>query len=211
MERLAIIGAGDLGHQIAYHALTDGHYQPVGFFDDFKSTDMQLFGLPILGPVKDVQFAFNKGMFDVLMIGIGYKHFDIRADLFNCFKDYIPFGTIVHSSAYVDKTCHLETGIFIYPGCVLDMNVKINHNVLINVGCVISHDSKVGQHSFLSPSVNIAGFVGIGQKVFLGIGTTVIDNIIIGDNVRTGGGAVVTNNIESPGLYVGVPACFKKI
>lgn len=210
MKRLAIIGAGDLGYQIAYHAITDKQHQPVGFFDDFKGRNIEVFGLPILGSINDVLVEFKAGIFDLIMIGIGYKHFDLRAELFDRFYGLIPFGSIVHSSSFVDKSCVIESGVFIYPGCTLDMNVSICHNVVINAGCVIAHDSKVGRHSFLSPSVNIAGFVEIGQKVNLGIGTTVIDNIIIGEYVRTGGGAVVTKNIELPGLYVGVPASFKK-
>jgi sugar O-acyltransferase (sialic acid O-acetyltransferase NeuD family) len=210
MKKLAIIGSGDLGNQIAYHAQNDGHYQPIGFFDDYLETGIIRNGLPIIGKTNDALRLYDDGKYDVLMIGIGYKYFDLRAHLFNQYFGHIPFGTIVHSTAYVDKSCQLESGIIIYPGCVIDMNVVIDRNVLINVGCVIAHDSKVGRHCFLSPSVNIAGFVDIGEKVSLGIGTSVIDHIKITDNVRTGGGAVVIDDILTPGLYVGIPAKLKK-
>lgn len=210
MKRLAIIGSGDLAHQIAYHALSDGHYIPIGFFDDFEKRGVVKHNLPVLGNLKQLIDVFNADEFDVLMIGIGYKHFNLRAEVFNNFKDHIPFGSIVHSSSFVDESCQLGSGIFIYPGCVLDMNVKIGNNVLINVGCNIAHDSSIGDHCFLSPSVKIAGFVTIGQKVSLGIGTILIDNLKINDNVRTGAGSVVIKDMEKPGLYVGVPANFKK-
>jgi sugar O-acyltransferase (sialic acid O-acetyltransferase NeuD family) len=210
MKRLALIGAGNFGYRIAYHALADNHYQPVGFFDDNINKNSQQYGLPVLGTIEDIQNSFEQGLFDFLMISIGYCHFDLRADLFNYFKEHIPFGTIVHSSSYVDKSCTIESGVFVHPGCVLDVNTKISHNVVIGSGCVISHDSKIGPHSMLSPSVNIAGFVEIGQKVNLGVGTTVIDHIKIADYVRTGGGAVVIDNLDLRGLYIGVPAHFKK-
>ena len=208
MKRLAIVGAGSLGCRIAQHALADKHYQPVGFFDDDLSKNGQQFGLPIFGAIRDIQHFYEQGLFDFLIIGIGYSHFDLRADLFSQFESYIPFGTIVHSSAYVDKTCSIGSGTVILPGCVLDLNVKIGHNVFMGSGCVISHDSLIGQHSWLSPAVQIAGFVEIGQKVNLGVGTTIIDNIKICESVRTGGGTVVTKNLDFPGLYVGVPARF---
>lgn len=210
MKRLAIIGSGDLGNQIAYHALHDGHYIPVGFFDDnYEKGDIR-HNLSVLGNVEQITTAFDEDVFDVLMIGIGYKHFDLRAALFNRFNHIIPFASVIHNSAYIDKSCKIGDGVFIYPGCVLDMNVVIANNVLINVGCVIAHDTSIGQHSFLSPSVKIAGFVIVEEKVSLGIGTTVIDNLKIGNGVRTAGGAVVIKNLEKPGLYAGIPAIFKK-
>lgn len=206
MKRLALIGAGDLGKRIAYQALNDKHYQPVGFFDDFADDKKQVDGLPVLGMVNDIQSCFNRGLFDLLMISIGYRYFDLRAELFNRFKDKIPFGTIVHSSVYKDSSCEIGSGVFINPGCILDMNVKIGHNVILGTACVISHDSVIGSHSWLSPSVNIAGFSKIGQKVNLGVGTTVIDNINVSDGIQTGGGTVIIDDLEIRGLYVGVPA-----
>lgn len=211
MKKLAIIGAGDLGYQIAYHAKNDTDLNPVGFFDDFKIKDEYYYNLPVLGKVKDVISSFNAGLFDVLMIGIGYKHLEIRGKLFDEFYGKIPFANIIHSSVYVDSSCKLGSGIFIYPRCTLDMNVIIEDNVLLNVNCVIAHDTVIGKHSFLSPCVNVAGFVNIGKRVNLGINTTIIDNIKVADYVKTGGGAVVITDLKEPGLYVGIPAKFKKI
>ena len=206
MKRLALIGAGKLGYRFAYHAFADKHYQPVGFFDDDITKNKQHPELPLLGTIDDIHDSFKKGQFDFLLISIGYCYFDKKEELFDRFKNHIPFGTIIHSSSYVDKSCKIESGVFIFPGCVLDMNVQIRHNTTIGNGSVISHDSIIENNCWLSPSVNIAGSVKIGQKVNLGIGTTVIDNIVISDNIRTGGGTVVVDNLDLPGLYVGVPA-----
>lgn len=211
MKKLAIVGSGDLGQQIAYHALSDQHYTPVGFFDDYQQPGTIRHGNPILGGVEDVERLYKKGAFDVLMTGIGYKHFEKRIAVFERFAPIIPFGSVIHSSSYIDSSCRLGQGIFIYPGCVIDMNTIVGDNVLINTGCIIAHDSHIGDHSFLSPGVNIAGFVTIGKSASLGIGTIVIDNIAIGTGVRTGAGAVVTENISTPGLYLGVPAKLRKL
>jgi sugar O-acyltransferase (sialic acid O-acetyltransferase NeuD family) len=209
MKNLAIIGTGDLGQQIAYHSVNDHHYKVVGFFDDFKPIGLIVNEFPILGGKADIQRLFDLGVFDVLMVGIGYKHFNQRASFFETFKKTIPFATIIHSSAYVDSSCKIGKGVIIYPGCVLDMNVVIEDNVLLNTGCTIAHDSSIGCNSFLSPAVKIAGFVKVGKSVSLGIGTTVIDNLCIGEKVRTGAGAVVVNNLIEAGLYIGLPAKMK--
>jgi sugar O-acyltransferase (sialic acid O-acetyltransferase NeuD family) len=210
MKRLAIIGSGDLALQIVHHAKNSGQYEPVGFFDDYQTRGTSKNGLLILGSIEDVLSAYEKDSFDALMMGIGYKHLKERGEIFQRFKGKIPFGSIIHPSSYVDKSCVLGEGVFIYPGCKLDMNVVISDNVLLNVGCVIAHDSKVGKNSFFGPAVSVAGFVEIEESVNFGIGTVVIDNVRIATGVRPGGGAVVVETIAEPGLYVGVPAMRKK-
>jgi sugar O-acyltransferase (sialic acid O-acetyltransferase NeuD family) len=209
MEKLAIIGSGDLGQQIAHIALSDNHYQLAGYFDDFEIKGETKNGIPILGGISEVQKAFENQLFDVLLIAIGYHHFETREKLFLQFKNNIPFGKIIHSSSLIDSTVIIGLGSVIYSGCILDMNVKIGENVLIYNGCNFAHDVELKNHSIISPGVQIAGFSSIGQSVNLGIGTIISDHISIVENTKTGAGTVVVKSIEKPGVYIGVPA--KKI
>ena len=208
MKKIAIIGSGDLGQLIAYHA--SNSFEIAGFFDDFKAINESVNGIKILGGIDSVSFAFQAGVFDELVVAIGYKHFAERKRVFNTFVSTIPMANFIHPSSFIDKSCVMGVGNVILPGCVLDRNVELKNNVLLNTGCVIAHDSVVGSHSFLSPAVNIAGFVSIGECCNIGINSTVIDNIKIADNTQTGGGTVVIKSIEEAGLYVGNPARFVK-
>jgi sugar O-acyltransferase (sialic acid O-acetyltransferase NeuD family) len=205
-ERLAIIGSGDLGQLIAWHARNDNHYDVVGFFDDYK--DEKIDDYPVLGKTCDVVSLFSKGLFDCLLIAVGYKHMNFREKLFDTFKDKIPFGKIIHSSCIVDTSCKIHEGCVLLPGCVLDRNVRIERNVLLNTGVTIAHDTVILPHSFLAPRVSVAGFTQIGRKCIIGINSTIIDNIVITDNVQLGGATVVIDNIEKSGLWVGNPARF---
>jgi sugar O-acyltransferase (sialic acid O-acetyltransferase NeuD family) len=209
MRRLAIIGSGDLASQIAHLAVHDNHYKIVGCFDDFKMKGEYSNGLYILGNIASVQSSYDKNLFDYLIIGIGYNHMDFRNDLFLRFERNIPFGTIIHSSSFIDKTSSIGKGTIIYPGCVLDMHTEIGNNCLIYNGCLIAHDSKVSNNIIFSPGVNIAGFCSIGEHSIFGIGTVLSDNISITEKVRTGAGAVVVSSIAESGIYAGLPA--KKI
>ena len=209
MKRLAIIGSGDLAKQIAHHAVNDKHYQVVGCFDDFLIKGDCSNGLSILGDIASIQDCFDKDLFDQLFIGIGYKHMDLRNDLYLRFENKIPFGTIIHSSCIIDASSNIGKGTIIYPGCIIDMDAEIGNNCLIYNGCNIAHDSKVSNNTIFSPGVHIAGFCSIGEHVNLGIGTVISDNISITQKVRTGAGTVVVNSIVDSGTYVGVPA--KKI
>ncbi len=208
MKTLAIIGSGDLGKLIAYHATNDKHYQKIVFFDDFAKPNSVIENIPVLGKTENLIDHFKKGSFDEVMIGIGYKHMSVRKKLFNDLNKYIPFGKILHSSSYVDASDQIGAGCFILPGCTLDKHVVLKENVLLNTGCVISHDSVIGANSFLSPAVSIAGFVSIGENCVIGINSIVIDNISICEETQTGGGTVVIKNITQKGLYVGNPARF---
>lgn len=208
-KTLAIIGAGDLGLQIAHYAINDDHYKKVVFFDDvLKETFIN--GFKLLGKTNGIEKYFEDGEFDELIIGIGYKHLDKRKEFYELFSQRIPFGKIVHSSTWVDPTASINEGCVIYPSCSLDKNSSIGANSIVNNGCTIAHDSALGKHNFLSPRVALAGFVKIGDMCNLGINSTIINNISIPDKTQLGGGAVVIKNIEKRGLYVGNPVRFIK-
>jgi len=192
MKKLAIIGSGDLGEQIAWHARQDNHYSVVGFFDDFAEPGLARHGLPVLGKVSDVISCYKSGLFDEVLLAIGYKHFEQRRGIYEALKNEVPFGKLIHSSSFIDPSVKIGNGVVVYPGCVVDMKARLDDNVLLNAGVVIAHDSSIGSHSFLSPGVKVAGFVSLGNCVSLGIGTCVVDNLQLADFVRTGAGAVVT-------------------
>lgn len=207
MKTIGIIGAGDLGQLIAYHAITDKHFDSVVFLDDYKEKDGVVDGYKVIGKIADAETAFSQNFFSHIIIAIGYKHLNARKAVFEKLVQLnIPFANIIHSSSYVDGSCNLGKGIFILPGCTLDRNVVIGNNTVINTACAIAHDTEIGTHCFLSPRVAIAGFCKIESQCLLGINCTVIDNISICSQTQIGGGSVVVKSIEEPGLYVGVPA-----
>jgi sugar O-acyltransferase (sialic acid O-acetyltransferase NeuD family) len=206
-KTLAILGAGHLGQQIAHYAISDNHYQKVVFFDDF-SNESNVNGFLILGKSDDVEEEFKKKSFDELLIGIGYKHLEVRKQLFERFVAKIPFGKIIHSTSWIDTTARVEIGCIVYPMCVVDADSVIDVNTILNISCVIAHDTSIGKHCFLSPRVAVAGFVKIEEKCIVGINTTIIDNITIVSKTQIGGGTVVTKNISKSGLYVGNPHKF---
>lgn len=206
MQKLAIIGSGDLGQLIAHHAIVDNHYQLAGFFDDFRKKGETVGCGIILGVIAEAEQLYRDRIFDCLMIGIGYKHPDFRKQCFETLGSKIPLGKLIHSSCSIDPSASIGAGSVLLPGCVLDSGVVVGENALLNTGCIVAHDTRIGRHAFLGPGVTLAGFITIGEGCFIGVGTTVIDNITIGPQVQTGGGAVVTCNLSEQGLYVGVPA-----
>lgn len=210
MKRIAIIGSGHLGQQIAYHIHQDTVDKVVAYFDEFKEKDTLVDNIPIIGGNNDIEEAYENKLFDEILIAIGYKHLDFKKKIFEQLVNKIPFYSFIHSSVYLDPSAKIGRGTIIYPGCILDQYVEIGDNVLLNIGCVIAHDSKIGNHSFLSPAVSIAGFVKVDELCIIGINSTIIDNINITSHTQIGGATVVIKNLEKSGLYVGNPARFIK-
>lgn len=206
MERLAILGKGVLGQHIAHVARAQAAYEVVGFFDDFAEPGSQTTHGPVLGPIEDAAALHQDGHYDRFICGIGYRHRDLRARVFDEVAAHVPPASVVHPSCVIDPSASIDAGSFLLPGCLVDMGASIGLNVLLHVGCCVSHDAKVGAHSFFAPRVALAGFVEVGKQCFIGINTTVIDGIAIGDRIQTGGGTVVTKDLAEPGLYVGAPA-----
>ncbi|MBW1297147.1 acetyltransferase [Aquimarina litoralis] len=204
-EILGIIGAGDLGQQIANFALKDNHFKEVVFFDDYTDKDV-IKGCKVLGKLDDVLNSFSEKKITHLMIGIGYKHMDVRAEIYDRYKSIIPFATIVHSSCWIDPSSKIGEGVIIYPNSTIDANVVIENNVLLNIGCAIAHDTVIKSHCFLSPSVALAGFVVINERSILGINCTIIDNVTVTSKTQIGAGAVVVKDVVQSGIYIGVPA-----
>lgn len=210
MKRIAIIGSGHLGEQILHHIHADTDDKVIGFFDDFQERGNTFKNLPVLGGRENIMPSFEQNIFDELVIAIGYKHLTFKKQVFEQFKNKIPFYTFIHSTTIVDPSAKIGAGTIVYPNCMIDQHVEIGENTLINISCSIAHDSVIGNHNFLSPSVSIAGFVTISELCILGINSTIIDNISISENVQLGGGTVVIKNLDTSGLYVGNPARFIK-
>jgi len=206
-NKLAIIGSGDLGQQIAQIALKC-NYEVIGYYDDFNMDKTAVDGHQILGATETILEDFKQNIFSHLFIGIGYKHMLKRAEIFIQFKNQIPFANIIHPSCIVEDTVKLGEGIVLYPGCVIDSGAELKDNILVNVGSIIAHHTTIGSHCFLSPGVTLAGFITIEENCFIGINSTIVDNITIKKGVQLGGGTVVIKNIDQSGLYVGNPARF---
>ena len=210
MNRLAIIGSGDLGQSIQHYAVNNG-FDVVGFFDDFRK-EKYVNGASVIGKLSDIEDSFKKNLFDTLICAIGYNHLKARQDIYNHFHNdcNVPFATIVDKSCYVDATAQLGEGCVMFPGAFIDKGVVLEDNVLLNICVTIAHDTKVKAHTFISPRVAIAGFSIIGSRCMIGINSTIIDNVKIGDDIRLGGGTLVIKDLEKSGLYVGSPAIWKK-
>jgi sugar O-acyltransferase (sialic acid O-acetyltransferase NeuD family) len=211
MQKLAMVGSGELSDRLLYYFEDTGFGDVVGMFDDFAARGTVRNDRPILGKTHEIPLLFKKGAFDAAVIAIGYKHRRFRKEVYETLKGYgIPIATFVHPSSYVEKSALLQEGSVVLVGCTIDMHARLAENVLLSSRCFVSHHVKIGAHTFCGPAVNLAGHGETGECCFLGINTTLIDGVRIGTNVQTAAGSVVTKDVPDHVLVAGVPAVEKK-
>lgn len=202
MERLIILGAGELGRQIAHYAAIDGRYVVVGFLDDTIANDTIIDGIPILGDIKDYISLYKENKYDTAFIGIGYDHFSFKEILYEALVEQnIPLATIISPHVYIDPTASIGKGVILYPGSLVEKDAVVKDNAVINVRTTIAHNAIVGEHSFVAGGAVLAGYASIGKKCFVGVNSVINDHISTCDDVTIGSLTVVGKNIKQPGLY----------
>jgi sugar O-acyltransferase (sialic acid O-acetyltransferase NeuD family) len=211
MQRIAMVGSGELSDRLIYYFEDTGFGRVIGMFDDFETVGAIKDDRPILGKIEEIPAAFRKGAFDAVAIAVGYKHRRFRGEVFAALKGQeIPIVTFVHPSSYVEKSALLQEGAIVLVDCTIDMHARIGENVLLSSRCFVSHHVKIGAHTFCGPAVNLAGHAEIGEVCFLGISTTCIDGVRVGRNVQAAAGSVITKDVPDHTLVAGVPAVVKK-
>lgn len=210
-KKIALIGSGELARRLITYVNETGFASVKGMFDDFETKGSEKNGYPILGPLAEISELHKKGLFDEIMIAVGYKNFAFRKAVFErIIREDIPVTTYIHPTAHISESATVGTGSIVLINCIVEMNSRIGNNVFLSSASYISHDVIVGDHTYCAPSINMAGKSIIGECCFLGINTTTINGMEIGDNVISGAGSVITKPVSPGVLVAGVPATVKK-
>lgn len=197
-EGVVVIGAG--GHAKVVIATLQATGQPVAtvYDDDKRLWGQAILGIPIRGPVSDLQQ--QTGRKAVIAIGDNQVRKTISAQLE---MDWI---CAVHPSAQVHSTSQLGKGTVVFAGAVIQPEVKVGAHSIINTSSSVDHDCSLGPFVHVGPGVHLAGNVRLGASVSLGIGSNVIPDISIEKNTVVGAGAVVLMDLPPNVLSVGTPA-----
>lgn len=205
MKRIALIGSGDLAHQIAHQFVSVGQADILGYYDDFTPKGTIINNYPIIGQLDDIVKHYNEGKFDELVVAVGYTRLQYRKDVFERFEHKIPFATFIHPRCHIDKTAVIGEGTIMLADCIVGQNAVVGNNINFYERVTIEHDVVIESHSCFAFHVAVGGFSTVGQMCNIGIGTVISDRVSICSKVRTGAGAVVVKDITESGTYVGVP------
>lgn len=146
---------------------------------------------------------------------------NVKIGAFNVIYDNVQIG----DNTVIGNYCEIGTSSKIGKNAVLQGKVRmaekciIEDNVIIKYGTILTSEVYVKKEAFIGPNVitlgathtreEIYGTV-IGERCFIGGGAQIKVGTHIANDVVIGALSFVNNDIIKPGIYVGVPAKFKK-
>lgn len=205
---LVIVGAGGFGRELLQYAIDASRSMQElsvkGFLDDdvrkaVKSVNQ--LGARIVGNTTDYRIDFC----DRLLISIGDPA--TRRSIFERLHQRgAKYFTLVHPTAYVAPTAHLEQGCIVAPFAFVGSFAHIECNALLNLYAVAGHDVRIGAHSVLSPHAVVNGGSIVGQQVFIGTHAVTAPGVRIGGGCKVSAGAVLYREAPEQSLVTGNPA-----
>lgn len=186
---LLIIGAGGHGKAVAEAALLSGLWTEVFFVDDRWPTLQTVMGLPVVSSVPEL--ANYSGKIDGAIAAVGNNR--VREQWLDNLKALnIPVASIVHPSAVVSPTAHIDEGTAVMALAMVGVDVQIGRGAIINANATVDHDARLGDFAHLGVGVQLAGGVKIGARTWLQAGTCAGYHVALPDGAVTEPGAVLT-------------------
>jgi UDP-3-O-[3-hydroxymyristoyl] glucosamine N-acyltransferase len=109
----------------------------------------------------------------------------------------------------IEKHCKIGSNVTIVRGSANE-NTIIGEGTCMAHGTLIGHGCVIGKNNHFANNVSLGGGVKICDNCFFGSGVVLSAGCIIQNIILVGSGGVLNGTIEKPGVYVGVPAKWKK-
>lgn len=116
----------------------------------------------------------------------------------------------IHPSAVIDKSCKIDSSVWVGPNCTIGPGVTLESNVYIGPGCVVERDATVGESSKLIANVTICHHSVIGKHVLIHPGVVIgsdgfgiandegvwikvpqLGRVVVGDHVEIGANTTI--------------------
>ena len=208
MKHLVIIGAGELGRELYWHAQESKGYNTdfdiKGYIDDDYSPDSERYcnlQKPLISSIDDYTVETN----DVFICAVGTVN-GREATVEKIKNKGGEFISIINRTSLIQGNVRIGEGVFIGPYTVIGDSVTIGNHVMLNTHSSIGHDAILQDYTCVMSYVDITGCCQIGRKVFLASGCRMTPSTRIGDGAYVGIGSVVLRRVK-PGVKVfGNPA-----
>lgn len=201
-ERVAVMGAGQLGEGVARLASEVG-YEVAGFLDDYKD---EFVGYPVIGKFSELYRLRAKNITHVV------PAFNIpqpeRVRLIDqLLEEGFEVPTLVHETVYQGVNNEFGKGTIIFPYTVLWSNIKIGKGCLVKSFSTIGPYVELGNGVNIYPSVTVGARSVVGNNVLFYMHAGCGEGVKIADGCQIYGNSLVLKDIgESNTKWAGVPA-----
>ncbi|MBD5268125.1 MAG: serine acetyltransferase [Bacteroides sp.] len=216
MKKIAIYGAGGLGHEVAA-AIHNGwirdseNWKIIGFFDDRNFSDNPTDRLcgEWLGGV-DTLNAWKEPIGVILCFGNPKIRREIADKITNPLVD---FPNCISSNFRISdpESFSIGKGNIIQGDCIATTNVALGDFNLLNGSVVVGHDTIIGNANVLMPGCRISGEVAIGNSNLFGAMSFVMQGLLIGNDITLSPLSALLSNPGNGNTYIGNPAKIFKL
>lgn len=211
MKDIIIIGAGDIGREVAALLKRINAVKPtwnlVGFADDDIENkpkgSRNEYG-KVLGTVAEIN-AVTEPVNVVIAFGSAKTVQAVRSRLTNTL---IHFPNIIAPEAMISdsENYKMGQGNVLFAFSSLGCNARIgDFNILINYSS-IGHDVNAGDYNVLMTSAHIGGGCRIGSVNTFGMGSVVKSGISVNNYTTLEDGSILLEASQDGGTYMGNPA-----
>ena len=208
MKHLVIIGAGELGRELYWHAQESKgfgtEFDIKGYIDDDFEPSSERYSLlqkPLIASIDDYEIQED----DVFICAVGSVN-GREATVEKIKRKAGNFFNLINRTSIIQGNVNIGEGVFIGPYTVIGDNVSLGNHVMINTHSSIGHDAVLGDYTCLMSFVDVTGHCQIGKSVYLASGCRMTPSTKIGDGAYVGIGSVVLRKVK-PGVKVfGNPA-----
>ena len=202
MKDLIVIGAGDLGKDVAWLVERinekDPEWNLLGFTE--KSDMKEFMGYPVLGGDEVI------GDHNDVYVVCALANLNIKERIMNELPENVHIATLIDPSALIHKTAVIEEGSMVFANALVGVNAHVGKNCIVLHNSAVNHDVQLGDYSTVYPNATISGKCTIGKYCEIGTGASLIQGISVCDGAKIGVGAAVFTSIRNPGMTVGNPA-----
>ena len=201
MEHLVIAGAGAMGRELYWNAISSKAFDIKGYIDDMSDEAQENLQKPFLGSIDEYKIQKE----DVFICAIGNTK--ARENVVEKLKKKeAKFLSLIHNTAILQGNISLGTGIYLGPFTVIGDHACLGDHVMLNTHSAIGHDAIIGEYTCIMSYVDITGGCKLGKRVFLGSGSRMVPNSKIGDDAYIGVGSVVLRRVQEGKKVFGNPA-----
>ena len=209
MKDLIIIGAGDMGREVAW--ITEGineaepTWNILGFVDDSPEVQGTVVdGLyPVLGTI-DALSEYTGEVYVACSVGKPRVRRMILEKVLR--QENLRPATLIHPTAIIGRGTAIGRGCIIAQNSLVAIGAELKDFVFLNTYVQIGHNVVIEDYCSVMFGSGLAGRVRVGAGTEIGTGVRVIPGIEICPECLVGAGAVVVKDITEPGTYAGVPA-----
>jgi acetyltransferase-like isoleucine patch superfamily enzyme len=167
-NRIALIGAGPLGLNVAGVVRRSLDHELVGFIDNKKGP---VAGIAVLGDDSVLDDLLHDGVRQlVVCIGDSKRRVKIGGELR---ERGFELPALVHPTADVGIGVRLGIGTIVLPGAVILPESDFGEFCVVEAGCFVGHHSRCGKGTLVGGRALVGNRVTLGEEVNIGMGAAV--------------------------------------